>query len=116
MSGDGHGLAVRLDDAPECPGCGTPGLLRVSFPHVWLNQSGREVRGTGEAVLCPLCHSRAPAAAELLALFAVDGSATDENMHMLVELAVPWATAMSQRSPDSRSLAEEETLWRLGEL
>ncbi|MFD4945429.1 DUF6300 family protein [Streptomyces sp. NPDC058239] len=116
MSNNGHALAVRLDDVPDCPGCGTPGLILASFPRAWLNQSGREVRGTGAAVLCSPCHSDDPDAAELLALFAVDGSATDQNMQTFVQLATLWAEAMSRRLPDPKSLAEEENLWRLGEL
>jgi hypothetical protein len=106
--------AVR--DVPPCPRCEQPGLLLVSYAHTWTNTQGTGVPGRRESLLCRDCDHRDPAAADLLALFLVDGQVREQNLALLQELAWQWATTVSRRRVDETRLTAEEELWREGQL
>lgn len=113
MSGETE-LVVSRDQ--HCKRCSGVALLGARVPHGWINRSGVEVDGWRDLVLCPVCDAEDPAAADLLALFAVDGTVTDGNLETFTELASAWAETVAARTVDPEALAEEEAAWRQGEL
>ncbi|HCA85233.1 MAG TPA: hypothetical protein DEQ61_06895 [Streptomyces sp.] len=92
------------------------GLLLAKFPHRWTKQDGGTVEGLREAVLCPPCEHTDPAAAALIALFAVDEELDLSNLPAFAELAAEWVEAARCRTVDLDALSEDEELWSRGEL
>ncbi|MET7573391.1 DUF6300 family protein [Streptomyces sp. NPDC005492] len=109
-------ILLKVEDTPACPQCGGPTLLLARFPHAWKNGLGRDVSGLREAVLCPGCHHGDPAAAELLALYAVDGHVSPENLDVFGGLVAAWVESVRQRTVDEGALNAEFELWKRGEL
>ncbi|MFD5856062.1 DUF6300 family protein [Streptomyces chartreusis] len=119
MSGDRHDqytVHVKVEDTPPCPQCDGSTALLVQFPHNWKNGRDEDVSGFREAVLCPGCHHKEPAAAELLALFAVDDQLSLENVDTFGGLVAAWAESVRQRTVDEEALTAEFELWKRGEL
>lgn len=116
QDGDLSGLLVSVEDIAPCARCGGEAVLRVAFPYSWQNELGQDVRGAKEASLCSACDHTDPAAAELLALFAVDDQVTLENAHTLACLASTWVEQLQTRTVDTKRLQEEWELWRRDEL
>jgi hypothetical protein len=67
-------------------------------------------------VLCPGCDHGEPAAAELLALFAVDDQVSPENMDVFGGLVAAWVESVRQRTVDEEALSAEFELWKRDEL
>lgn len=109
-------LAITVRDVPACPRCGQAGILLASYPHSWTNAHGVQVTGRGESLLCAACDHAEPAAADLLALFLVDGHVGLDNLALLRCLADAWVEALRDRKADASRLAGEEELWLRGEL
>ncbi|MFJ5220966.1 DUF6300 family protein [Streptomyces sp. NPDC088354] len=109
-------ISLRLADTPPCPRCAGETLLQACFPHAWMNARGKEVRGLREAVLCPGCDRGEPAADELMALFLVDGQLDLHNAPTFAELAHAWAASKRLQTASIEAIAQEEELWRQGDL
>ncbi len=109
-------IELSVAEVPDCRRCDGPGLLQVRYPKSWTGEHGQQVRGFGERVLCQGCDQGDPAAAELLALFAVDDKLDFENLGTFTELAHSWTEVVSQRTPDLDQLEAEAEAWRRGEL
>ncbi|WP_411098902.1 DUF6300 family protein [Streptomyces sp. x-45] len=109
-------LFVKIDDVSDCRACGTPGLLLVRFSHSWKNQTGNDVPGIRETLLCPQCSRRYPAAAELIALFSVDEKMSPENVTVFGGLVAAWVESLRQERVDEELLAAEHDLWLRGAL
>lgn len=119
MSDDQHAeeeVLLKVEETPPCPLCGGATLLLARFPHSWKNNSDEDVPGLKEALLCPACHHREPAAAELLALFAVDDHVRPENLDVFGGLVAAWVESVRQRSVDEEALSAEFAQWQRGEL
>ncbi|WP_372504986.1 DUF6300 family protein [Streptomyces parvus] len=109
-------LFVKIADVSDCRSCGTPGLLLVRFRHSWKNQTGNDVPGIRETLLCPQCSRRDSAAAELIALFSVDEKMSPENVSVFGGLVAAWVESLRQERVDEELLAAEHDLWLRGEL
>ncbi|MFJ3270984.1 DUF6300 family protein [Streptomyces sp. NPDC086776] len=107
---------LKLDGTPPCPQCGGVALLLAQFPSAWRNNRGEAVPGLKEALLCPACDHGEPAAAELLALFAVDDQISPENLEVFSSLAAAWIESVRHRTVDEERLESELESWRRGEL
>ncbi|MEU0030843.1 DUF6300 family protein [Streptomyces sp. NPDC006335] len=107
---------LNIDQTPPCPRCSAPTEMVVRFPCTWKNGRGQDVRGLKEAVLCAACDRADPAAAELMALFAVDGGVTEGNLPTLGALAASWVETVRQRTVDEDLLTAEHEQWRQGDL
>ncbi|MFD0007161.1 DUF6300 family protein [Streptomyces sp. NPDC127178] len=119
MSGernDKDTFLVKVEDTPPCPHCAGSTLLLAQFPHCWQNSRGEDVSGLRETVLCPGCDHREPAAAELLALFAVDDRVGPENKDAFGGLVAAWIESARQRTVDEEALIAEFELWKRDEL
>ncbi|MFK0106438.1 DUF6300 family protein [Streptomyces sp. NPDC091217] len=119
MSGERDGeerVLVKVEETPPCPQCAGATLLLAQFPYGWTNNRGENVAGIRETVLCPCCHHGDPAAAELLALYAVDEKVTPENLDVFGGLVAAWVESVRQRTVDEESLNTEFELWQRGEL
>jgi hypothetical protein len=109
-------LFVKIADVSKCPACGTPGLLLVQYRHSWKNQTGDDVTGIRETLLCPQCSRRNLAAAELLALFSVDGKMSPENVDAFGGIVAAWVESLRQEGVDEELLAAEYDQWLRGAL
>ncbi|MBQ0972886.1 DUF6300 family protein [Streptomyces pilosus] len=109
-------LFVKIADVSDCRACGTPGLLLVRFRHSWKNQTGNDVPGIRETLLCPQCSRRDSTAAELIALFSVDEKMSPENVTVFGGLVAAWVESLRQERVDDEVLAAEHDLWLRGEL
>ncbi|MFI2790402.1 DUF6300 family protein [Kitasatospora sp. NPDC018614] len=109
-------LFVKIADVSDCQSCGTPGLLLVRFRNSWKNQTGNDVPGIRETLLCPQCSLRGSAAAELIALFSVDEKMSTENVSVFGGLVAAWVESLRQERVDEELLAAEHDLWLRGEL
>ncbi|MFD7954326.1 DUF6300 family protein [Streptomyces ardesiacus] len=109
-------LFVKIADLSDCRSCGTPGLLLVRFRHSWKNQTGNDVPGIRETLLCPQCSRRDSAAAELIALFSVDEKMSPENVAVFGGLVAAWVESLRQERVDEELLAAEHDLWLRGAL
>lgn len=107
---------VQIDNVPPCPRCALPGLMLARFPSSWKNQQGADVDGYREALLCAGCDAADPAATDLLALFAVDGQLSTENLPQFTELAATWMAVAALRKVNQRNLNDEEERFRRGDL
>lgn len=116
MTGRGAPVELILEDPPPCARCGGHALLRARYPHAWTTRRGAEAGGLRESVLCPACDHHDPTAAEVLALFTVDGQLDLANLAVFSALAATWVRSVQERSVDLAALAEEEELWRRGDL
>lgn len=119
MSSEGNDegtVLLKVEDTPPCPQCDGSTLLLARFPHAWKNGLGRDVSGLRETVLCPSCHHSDPAAAELLALYAVDDHVSPENLDVFGGLVAAWVESVRQRTVDEEALTAEFELWKRGEL
>ncbi|MFD9541987.1 DUF6300 family protein [Streptomyces sp. NPDC060022] len=113
MTEDATAPVVQIDNVPPCPRCELPGLMLAHFPSSWKNQQGKNVDGLREALLCASCDAADPAAADLLALFAVDGRLSTENLALFTELAEAWLAVAALRKVNQKNLTdEEERFWR----
>jgi hypothetical protein len=113
---DEDAVLVKVEGTPPCPQCAGATLLLVRFPYAWKNAHGDDVSGLREAVLCANCHYGDPAAAELLALYAVDGDPCPENLAVFGGLVAAWVESVRQRTVDEEALSAEFELWTRGEL
>ncbi|MFC8016565.1 DUF6300 family protein [[Kitasatospora] papulosa] len=109
-------LFFKVADVSDCRACGTPGLLLVRFGHSWKNQTGNDVPGIRESLLCPQCTHRNSAAAELIALFSVHEKMSSENVTVFGGLVAAWVESLRQERVDEELLAAEHDLWLRGEL
>lgn len=109
-------VVCEIEDPPPCGRCGGPGLLLVRFPHAWVNERGKDVRGMREAVLCPSCDHADPAASAVVALFTVDQRIGHDNLATFHSLAAAWVDSVRDRTVDLDALHAEEEQWRRGEL
>ncbi|MET8824157.1 DUF6300 family protein [Streptomyces rochei] len=109
-------LLIKMADMPDCLACGTPGLLLVRFRNSWKNQSGEDVPGIRETLLCPQCSRRNQAAAELIALFAVDDKMSPENVDAFGGLVAAWVESLRQDCIDEELLTAEHDQWLRGVL
>ncbi|MFF7953734.1 DUF6300 family protein [Streptomyces griseorubiginosus] len=109
-------LLIKIAEVPDCLACGTPGLLLVRYKHSWKNQSGEDVPGIRENLLCPQCSRQNSVAAELLALFAVDEHMSPENIAVFGGIVAAWVESLRQERVDEDLLAAEHDQWRRGEL
>ncbi|WP_309299406.1 DUF6300 family protein [Streptomyces sp. A012304] len=109
-------LFVKIADVSDCLACGTPGLLLVQYRHSWKNQSGDDVLGIRETLLCPQCSRRNSAAAELIALFSVDEKMGPENLDVFGGLVAAWVESLRQERVDEELLAAEHDQWLRGAL
>ncbi|WP_371800077.1 DUF6300 family protein [Streptomyces sp. NBC_01707] len=116
VSSEQASLLVQVDGVPDCARCSRPGLMLASFPHSWKNQRNQDVEGMRASLLCSSCDAMDPAAADLLALFAVDDMVTQGNLSSFADLAGDWGEVQRQRKPAGQALAYEEDSWRRGEL
>lgn len=109
-------IELVVAHVPDCRRCDGPGLLMTRFAKSLTGERGQIADGYGERVLCQNCDATDPAAAELLALFAVDERVGPAGLDTLAELAGQWTDIVSQRTPDLDQLEAEAELWRRGEL
>ncbi|MER5869327.1 DUF6300 family protein [Streptomyces sp. NPDC002044] len=109
-------IEILLTDPPECGRCGRGCLLSARVPHRWQNESGRDVVGLRQVVLCQVCDRGRPGADELMALFAVDGQVGLANMEAFGVLVDNWLDEAEQKAVDLDHLEREQELWRRGEL
>ncbi|NUK16250.1 MULTISPECIES: DUF6300 family protein [Streptomyces] len=109
-------LLIRIADVSDCLACGTPGLLLVRYKHSWKNQSGDDVPGIRETLLCPQCSRRNTAAAELIALFAVDEQMNLENIDFFGGIVAAWVESLRQEHVDEELLVAEHDQWLRGAL
>ncbi|MFI9772167.1 DUF6300 family protein [Streptomyces sp. NPDC052415] len=109
-------LFIKTSDVSDCLACGTPGLLLVRYRNSWKNQSGDEVPGIRETLLCPQCSRRNSAAAELIALFAVDEKMSVDNLDAFGGLVVAWVESLRQERVDEKLLTTEHDQWLRGAL
>ncbi|MFE9687129.1 DUF6300 family protein [Streptomyces sp. NPDC006285] len=109
-------ILVRIEATPPCPQCNETSLLLARFPYSWKNGRGEDVSGLREAVLCAGCHHGEPAAAELLALFAVDDQVSPPNQGAFGGLVAAWVESVRHRTVDLALLDEEHERWSRGEL
>ncbi|MBZ6260615.1 hypothetical protein KVH22_34430 [Streptomyces olivaceus] len=110
------GFLLNIDQTPPCPRCSALTQMVVRFPYSWKNGRGEDVRGMKEAVLCAVCDREDPAAAELMALFAIDETVAPDNLETLGALAASWAETVRQRTVDENLLAAEYEHWRREDL
>jgi thiol-disulfide isomerase/thioredoxin len=113
---DEETILLKVQDTPPCPRCDGTTLLLAQFQNSWKNRRGEDVPGLKEAVLCPGCDHGEPAAAELLALFAVDDQVSPENMDVFGGLVAAWVESVRQRTVDEEALSAEFELWKRDEL
>ncbi|MFC7582395.1 DUF6300 family protein [Nonomuraea antimicrobica] len=106
---------ITTDDAPDCPGCGSEGLLYSRVPNSWTNTRGELVQGYTGVVLCPRCDAQDRYAAPLITWFHVHGQADDEDEEF-VQLLVAWASSVFVPELDKQALEDEIEQWRRGEL
>lgn len=109
-------LLIKIADVSDCLACGTPGLLLVRYKHSWQNQRGDDVPGIRETLLCPQCSRRNAAAAELIALFAVDEQMNVENIEFFGGIVAAWVESLRQEHVDEELLAAEHDQWLRGAL
>lgn len=109
-------ILLKVEDTPPCPRCDGATLLLARFPYAWKNLREEDVVGFKEAVLCPGCHHREPAAAELLALFAVDDQVRPENMDVFGGLVASWVESVRHHTVDEEALSAEFAQWQRDEL
>lgn len=109
-------IHLQVDQVPPCSRCGGAALLRARFPHSWKNARGETVAGIREAELCPACDRVEPAAADLLALFAVDERLDLDNIAEFGGLVAAWVESVRHRTVDLQALDDEHERWRRGEL
>jgi hypothetical protein len=109
-------LFVKIADVSDCPACGTPGLLLVQYRNSWKNQTGDDVTGIRETLLCPQCSRRSSAAAELIALFSVDEKMSPENVDAFGGLVAAWVESLRQERVNEELLAAEYDQWLRGAL
>lgn len=109
-------LVIKVVDVSDCLACGTPGLLLVRYKHSWKNHIGDDVPGIRETLLCPQCSRQNSAAAELIALFAVDEKMSLENVDTFGGLVVAWVESLRLGSVDEKLLAAEHDQWQRGAL
>jgi hypothetical protein len=100
-------VAVQAE-APVCFSCEGPGILEARVPHVWDNGFGEPLVCMRVLVLCPACDAADPAAADLLALFAVDDLLDGDNAGAFAELARDWVDALAARPADPATLVEAD--------
>ncbi|MEV6533640.1 DUF6300 family protein [Streptomyces sp. NPDC051639] len=115
MSENEEQIVLRIDDLPKCPRCEGDALLLAQFPNSWKNNRGEDVDGLREALLCPAC-DREPAAAELVALFAVDDQVDPSNADVFGGLVAAWVESVRHREVDLAMLDDQEERWRNGDL
>ncbi|WP_432095833.1 DUF6300 family protein [Streptomyces sp. bgisy100] len=113
---DGDEILLKLEEVPPCPRCGGVALLLAQFPHAWRNGRDAAVSGLKEALLCPACDHGEPAAADLLALFAVDDQVGLDNLEVARRLLSAWVESVRHRTVDEEALSEEFDQWSRGEL
>ncbi|MGW0885412.1 DUF6300 family protein [Streptomyces sp. NPDC002671] len=119
MSGeqqDEESILFKVEETPPCPRCAESTLLLARYRHSWTNGRGEDVAGLKEAVLCPSCDHKEPAAAELQALFAVDGQVLPENLATFGGLLAAWIESVRHRAVDEVLLADEYERWQRGDL
>ncbi|MGW4784953.1 DUF6300 family protein [Streptomyces sp. NPDC004230] len=109
-------IRLNLDAVPLCPRCGDAGLLVARFAFMWQNQRDKDVSGLKEALLCSACDHEDPAAAELLALFAVDGLVGPENLGVFGGLVAAWVESVRHRTVDEELLGAQFEQRKRGEL
>ncbi|MDH6707223.1 hypothetical protein P3T27_003960 [Kitasatospora sp. MAA19] len=109
-------LCIAIADVPACPACGTSGLLLVRYQHSWKNQSGDDVVGIRETLLCPQCAAGNRAAAELIAFFAVEERASPENVDVFGEMVAAWVESLRRAHVDEELLTAEYDRWLRGVL
>ncbi|WP_435241525.1 DUF6300 family protein [Streptomyces cucumeris] len=113
---DEEEILLKVREAPPCPRCGSVTLLLAQFSYAWKNSRGEDVSGLKEAVLCPVCDYGDPRTAELLALFAVDGEVSPENLDVFEGLIAAWVDSVRDRTADEGALSAEFEQWKRGEL
>ncbi|MCX4648198.1 DUF6300 family protein [Streptomyces sp. NBC_01446] len=103
---DDEEILLKIEVTPPCPKCEETTVLVAQFANAWTNRRGQDVRGLREAALCVStgCDPDNPAAADLLALFAVDKETSPDNLETFSGL-----TAASLKT-DRHHTADEEPL------
>ncbi|MFQ6147129.1 DUF6300 family protein [Streptomyces seoulensis] len=116
-------LLIRIADVPACPACDSPGLLLVRFRNSWKNQSGDDVHGIREILLCPLCSRGNNTAAELVSYLEADEKTDEktalEEVEELEEIGgviAAWVESLRQEHVDEGLLAAEYDQWLRGTL
>ncbi|MFJ2868445.1 DUF6300 family protein [Kitasatospora sp. NPDC087314] len=109
-------LCIALADVPACLACGIPGLLLVRYQHSWKNQSGDDVVGIRETLLCPQCSAGNMAAAELIAFFAVEERTGLDNVDVFGDMVAAWVESLRRAPVDEELLTAEYDQWLRGAL
>ncbi|SCG02599.1 hypothetical protein GA0115256_14592 [Streptomyces sp. DconLS] len=94
-------ILFKAEETPLCPRCEGRTLLLARYQHSWTNGRGEDVASRKEAALCPACDHKDPAAAELLALFAVAGQVSSENSETFAGLLAAWVESVRHRTVDN---------------
>ncbi|MFH8772036.1 DUF6300 family protein [Streptomyces sp. NPDC017958] len=113
---DEESILFKVEETPLCARCGEGTLVLAQYRHSWMNGRGEDVAGLKEAVLCPSCDHKEPAAAELLALFVADGQVMPENVATFGGLLAAWVESVRHRTVDEALLANEYEQWQRGDL
>ncbi|MGW2770479.1 DUF6300 family protein [Streptomyces sp. NPDC001275] len=113
---DEDSILLKGSETPPCPRCGDSTLLLAQYRQSWTNSRGEDVSGIKEVVLCSPCDHKDPAAAELLAVFAVDGQDLLKNVAAFGGLVAAWIESVRQRTVDEALLAYEIERWQQGDL
>ncbi|MEV3873735.1 DUF6300 family protein [Streptomyces sp. NPDC049906] len=109
-------VLVDIRDTPPCPTCGGPSEMVARFSCAIVNGRGEWIQGLREALLCAHCDHSDPAAAELLALFAVDDVVSPENLQTFGGLTAAWVESVRHRTVDRALLDQQLEQWHRGEL
>ncbi|MGW5820619.1 DUF6300 family protein [Streptomyces noursei] len=109
---EGEEILLKLGDTAPCPKCGGDTLLLARFVYSWKNRRGEDASGVKEVLLCPACECEGPAAAELLALFAVDDQVSPENLEAFGGLVAAWVESVRHRTVDEELLSAEFEQWK----
>ncbi|MET8957177.1 DUF6300 family protein [Streptomyces sp. NPDC004533] len=113
---EGESILFKIEETPLCPRCGKRTLLLTRYQHSWTNGRGEDIASRKEAALCPACDHKDQAAAELLALFAVDGQVSTKNAEAFAGLLAAWIESVRHRTVDEVLLADEYERWQRGDL
>ncbi|MGW2698026.1 DUF6300 family protein [Streptomyces sp. NPDC001296] len=109
-------ILFKIEETPPCPRCGERTLLLARYWHSWTTGRGEDLAGQKEAVLCQTCDPQDQAAAELLALFAVDGQVSSKNAEAFAGLLAAWVESVRHHTVDEVLFADEYERWQRDEL
>ncbi|MET7520699.1 DUF6300 family protein [Streptomyces sp. NPDC005480] len=106
---DDEDLLLKIAATPPCPKCGDATVLVAQFANAWMNGRGENIRGLREAALCVSagCDRENPAAAELLALFAVDRGRSPDDPETFGGLTAASLESVRHRTADEEPLNEQ---------